>query len=280
MEIKIQTPLLFRNAKIKRLLIDEMLKNSQKLTISLTWVNAKNILTTDKNILVNQVYCWVLTKDYKLNFTRGNQDLYNEFTKQKGYKKSKDNTKESNNFYDWATANKKLTKDYADSGKWGHEYYNTAPLDFETEAEREKYFLRNPLTYNLTMNRNLIEASFDATTPQLAMYDANGNIICDDTDIIGYCITNKGYNPNFDSKQFENDEAILYSFVKQIEGSHPSLANVDAALGNGLLDREWGEYRSYYQKPYVYFNKIVQQVIEQMKTLTDYTIELDSDIFK
>ena len=66
MEIKIQTPLLFRNAKIKRLLIDEMLKNSQKLTISLTWVNAKNILTTDKNILVNQVYCWVLTKDYKL----------------------------------------------------------------------------------------------------------------------------------------------------------------------------------------------------------------------
>jgi len=80
-----------------------------------------------------------LTKDYKLNFTRGNQDLYNEFTKQKGYKKSKDNTKESNNFYDWATANKKLTKDYADSGKWGHEYYNTASLDFETEAEYNKW---------------------------------------------------------------------------------------------------------------------------------------------
>lgn len=80
-----------------------------------------------------------LTKDYKLNFTRGNQDLYNEFTKQKGYKKSKDNIKESNNFYDWATANKKLTKDYADSGKWGHEYYNTATLDFETEAEYNKW---------------------------------------------------------------------------------------------------------------------------------------------
>jgi len=63
---RLQTPLLFRNAKIKRLLINEMLKNSQKLTISFTWVNAKNILTTDKNILVNQVYCWVLTKDYKL----------------------------------------------------------------------------------------------------------------------------------------------------------------------------------------------------------------------
>ena len=31
----------------------------------------------------------------------------------------------------------------------------------------------------------------------------NGNIICGDTDIIGYCITNKGYNPNFDSKQVE-----------------------------------------------------------------------------
>ena len=159
--------------------------------------------------------------------------------------------------------------------------YNAA--DFETEAEREKYFLRNPLTYNLTMDRNLIKASFDATTPQLAMYDANGNIICDDTDIIGYCITNKGYNPNFDSKQYEDisgTEVRTTSFIKIIEGIYPSLKNIDAVLGNGLLDREWGEYRSYYQKPYVYFNKIVQQVIEQMKAITDYTIELDSDFFK
>ena len=159
--------------------------------------------------------------------------------------------------------------------------YNAA--DFETEAEREKYFLRNPLTYNLTMNRNLIKASFDATTPQLAMYDANGNIICGDTDIIGYCITNKGYNPNFDSKQYEylaDEEVKTKSYIKQIEEAYPSLTNIDAVLGNGLLDREVGEFRSYYQKPYVYFNKIVQQVIEQMKTLTDYTIELDNDFFK
>ena len=159
--------------------------------------------------------------------------------------------------------------------------YNAA--DFETEAERGKYFLRNPLTYNLTMNRNLIKASFDATTPQLAMYDTNGNIICNDTDIIGYCITNKGYNPNFDSKQYEylsNEEVKTKSYIKQIEEAQPTLTNIDAVLGNGLLDREANEYRSYYQKPYVYFNKIVQQVIEQMKTITDYTIELDSDFFK
>ena len=156
--------------------------------------------------------------------------------------------------------------------------YNAA--DFETEAEREKYFLRNPLTYNLTMDRNLIKASFDATTPQLAMYDANGNIICDDTDIIGYCITNKGYNPNFDSKQVEGAGSLFYSFIKEAEGQHPLLSNLDAVLGNGLLERELGEFRSYYQKPYVYFNKIVQQLIKQMKTLTDYTIELDSDFFK
>ena len=159
--------------------------------------------------------------------------------------------------------------------------YNAAY--FETEAERDKYFLRNPLTYNLTMDRNLIKASFDATTPQLAMYDANGNIICDDTDIIGYCITNKGYNSNFNSQQYEyldDEEVKLKSYIKQIEEAYPSLTNVDAVLANGLLDREVGEYRSYYQKPYVYFNKIVQQVIEQMKTLTDYTIELDSDFFK
>ena len=106
--------------------------------------------------------------------------------------------------------------------------YNAA--DFETEAEREKYFLRNPLTYNLTMDRNLIKASFDATTPQLAMYDENGNIICGDTDIIGYCITNKGYNPNFDSKQYVDNRGNFWSFIKMIENAYSTLFYILAIL--------------------------------------------------
>ena len=100
---------------------------------------------------------------------------------------------------------------------------------------------------------------------------------------ICFPVTIVGYNPNFDSKQYEyldNGEAKTKSYIKQIEEAQPTLTNIDAVLSNGLLDREAGDFRSYYQKPYVYFNKIVQQVIEQMKTLIDYTIELDTDFFK
>lgn len=80
-----------------------------------------------------------LTKDYKLNFARGNKELYQEFTKSKGYKANKDKEKESQNFYDWAKNSGKLTEDYANKGLWGHEYYNIAPLDFSTEAEFNKF---------------------------------------------------------------------------------------------------------------------------------------------
>ena len=80
-----------------------------------------------------------LTKDYKLNFARGNKELYQEYTKSKGYKANKDKEKESQNFYDWAKNSGKLTEDYANKGLWGHEYYNIAPLDFSTEAEFNKF---------------------------------------------------------------------------------------------------------------------------------------------
>jgi hypothetical protein len=76
-----------------------------------------------------------LTQDYKLNFARGNEALYSEFQKSKGYKKAKDNQAESQNFYDWAKNSGKLTQDYANKGLWGHEYYNVAPLKFNSKDE-------------------------------------------------------------------------------------------------------------------------------------------------
>lgn len=80
-----------------------------------------------------------LTKDYKLNFARGNEALYSEYKKSKGYKKSKDNVAESQNFYDWAKNSGKLTEDYANKGLWGHEYYNTSPLNFSNDEEYNKW---------------------------------------------------------------------------------------------------------------------------------------------
>lgn len=80
-----------------------------------------------------------LTKHYKLNFARGNEALYNEFKKSKGYKKAEDDITESQNFYDWAKNSGKITDDYVNKGLWGHEYYNVAPLKFESQEEYDKW---------------------------------------------------------------------------------------------------------------------------------------------
>ena len=76
-----------------------------------------------------------LVKDYKINFARGNQDAYNEFTskKNKSYKKGKTDAEESQNFYDWSIRNNKLGQDYVDKGKPGHEYLRTEKLPFTKE---------------------------------------------------------------------------------------------------------------------------------------------------
>jgi hypothetical protein len=76
-----------------------------------------------------------LVKDYKINFARGNQDAYNEFTskKNKSYKKGATPTEESNNFYNWSVKNNKLGQDYIDKGKPGHEYLRTEKLPFTKE---------------------------------------------------------------------------------------------------------------------------------------------------
>ena len=56
-------------------------------------------------------------------------------------------------------------------------------------------------------------------------------------------------------------------------------ASPDNAIPNGLLPREIGEYRSYLQIPFIYWNKFFQMFNIKVKELTGYTIELDGSWF-
>lgn len=175
-----------------------------------------------------------LTKDYKLNFARGNKELFDQYKKSKGYKAQKDEIKESNNFYDWAKNSGKITEDYANKGLWGHEYYNTGKLDFNTEEEYNKW-LQDP-DWNKVGNY-YVDRSADPSQP------------------ITYYNLNKKYQTLPTKGQQQSDEAI------KVKEDTEGLTKEEAKkYGNKPV---FGIPRSYARDPEMLFQLTPEEYVPQ-----------------
>lgn len=117
--------------------------NEGTLNEAINWFENKHGVKLPSNLTKNQKLKLArsyqnitnpeLSLDYKLNYTRGNLDSYNEYKNSKGYKKGKDDVEESENFKNWSIKNGKILGDYEDRGKWGHEFLRTEKLPFTKE---------------------------------------------------------------------------------------------------------------------------------------------------
>lgn len=87
-----------------------------------------------------------------------------------------------------------------------------------------------------------------------------------------------------DQKSYENNGTTL-TFQSALEGledptfDEATKCAAETAIGDGLLPRDIGEFRSYLQQPFLYFNKLLPMVGAKCKELTGYSFELDSDWF-
>ena len=104
--------------------------------------------------------------------------------------------------------------------------------------------------------------------------------------IIGFTPTNSGYYPNFDSTTFcktdiRGNSIKFVSIEDELNNSNYPTAKytAESAVGDGLLPRQLGECRSYYQQPYIYFNKLFQMFAAKAKEVTGYEFDLDADWF-
>lgn len=105
--------------------------------------------------------------------------------------------------------------------------------------------------------------------------------------VIGWA-PNNAFSSNFDYKtyeQIEDDQAKTYTFQQTLEGREiEKYTNVPAEtiVGNGLLPRQIGEFRSYHQIPYIYFPKLMQIFVDKLgvnKKTKDYKVILDEGWF-
>lgn len=100
---------------------------------------------------------------------------------------------------------------------------------------------------------------------------------------IGFAPANAGYNDSFESGTVQlttQDSREFIEFKKVLEPVYENyIYDADTIVGNGLLPRQFGEYRSYYQQPYIFVDSMFEELQRKTAELTDYSLILDEDWF-
>lgn len=180
-------------------------------------------------------------------------------------------------------------------------------LTDEQKAEPDggaKYVLRDRSAQGEKLNADYVHRSFEHNLNNIyGTYDGTGGFITS-YDVIGFAPSYRGYYNEFDSKKIQmgNDlidpESNFYDIDKVLENewkatykkNNPSVTDADAQsyaeslgagniVGDGFKDYQMREYRCYMMKPYIYFNQLMQMYQDQIKLISDYELELDTNWF-
>lgn len=176
------------------------------------------------------------------------------------------------------------------NGELGKVFQEMKRITFNTSTEDVGYLIDGNRYVDNTINKDLIHLLWN-NEPDLVNLDliettdANYKV----QDYIGF-IPNNSFVEGFDYKTFQL-EGLEQSkkFVQELDDRANSVYNrnyesvtgiaADTVIGEGLLPREIGEYRSYMQIPYIYFNKLFQIFSKKTEEVTGYTVEMDSEWF-
>ena len=147
------------------------------------------------------------------------------------------------------------------------------------------YPTHNPLR-NLRISKELVYSGW-TTTQHIASMDSQS---CTVTDVINFAPCN-AFDEDFDYNTYQISQDYTYlnqgsarTFDDTLDGeAHPFSADtgVEAStvIPDGMTPRGIGEYRSYLQQPFIYWNKLWQIFRKKGEEVTGYKFSLDSSWF-
>ena len=165
-------------------------------------------------------------------------------------------------------------------GQLGKVFQEMKKITFDTTTDNANYLIDGSEYVNNIINKELIYDSW--THP-----GQTDNILrkCNDVnynvhDIIGFA-PNNSFSENFNYDTFQSSTTQSSQFTDVLGDTFKQATGIDpeTAIPNGLLPREIGEYRSYLQLPYIYWNKLFQIFQAKAEEITGYKFELDSNWF-
>jgi hypothetical protein len=149
-----------------------------------------------------------------------------------------------------------------------------------------KHYINGGQYYNETLNRQLIYDSWNSNQNVINLVKT-GDSLYEPHNIVGWTPLNIRYDSDtLDQKSFELSDGTTKTFTEVLEQlNNPTFVDVtkcnpDTAIGDGLMPREIGEWRSYLQQPFMYFNKLMQLMADKCKLLTGYEFFLDANWFQ
>ena len=144
--------------------------------------------------------------------------------------------------------------------------FNAAQAKSADPEHPTKYLLRNGLSSSCIINRNIVKQSWEQQSGHVMDLQNKG-----DLDYIGFMPTYQGCYPDFDSKSLE----LYDGRVDPYWGDDDDGKKIDRDVDEHYL----GDFRSYYQQPFMWVDAIIQLLKEKIEQVTDYKINLDPSWF-
>lgn len=173
------------------------------------------------------------------------------------------------------------------NGELGRVFQEMKKITFDTTTEEQQYLIDGSKYLEEIISKELLYKLWtsEASQTDLTLYDKTSSNYKVEN-IFGFA-PNNSFNEDFDYQTFQIDvsksgkfSSVLDKKASSILGEENTYVNLvgidaDTVIGNGLLPRDIGEYRSYLQLPYIFLNKLFQIFINKSKEITGYDFELD-----
>lgn len=167
-------------------------------------------------------------------------------------------------------------------GQLGKVFQEMKKITFDTSTSDKDYLINGGDYVSEYITRDVVYKSWTSsgqTTSELKKKGESGYTV---TDIIGFA-PNNAFSDGFKYDTYQDGQNHSRTFAEYLgeDGTFTEDTGVEAdtVIKDGLLPRQIGEYRSYLQLPYIYFNKLFQIFQKQAEELTGYQFELDSQWF-
>ena len=189
-------------------------------------------------------------------------------------------------------------------GELGKLFQEMKKITFDTTTDDTNYLIDGSKYVEEYINKELVAASWKSEgqtqsnlqekwiytiNPQTGEVVKKPNLKYKVTDIIGFAPSN-AYKEGFDYTTYQtasNGEGASSTFQETLDKGFEGFPNFEKVTGispstiipNGISPRGLGEYRSYLQLPYIYWNKLFQIFQNKAESITGYKFILDNNWF-
>lgn len=149
---------------------------------------------------------------------------------------------------------------------------------YPSENEEETYYIDGSDYVNEVINKDFVKSLWD--TDQTMSYNVPLSSATT-KDIIGFTPLNALYS-DFSSESYQatdNTTVNIADHLKEVWEDEELDTNydTDSIVGDGLLPRSINDFRSYYQQPFIFFNKFFEIFKAKFEEVSDYTLDIDYD---